>query len=65
MNAKEREELQRQLLYVQLKILKELRIMNRNYNSVHMGDKSTSTFIHNRHLEDVETAIALTGFNFV
>ena len=61
MTAKENEELQRQALYVQLKILKELRILNRNLSKVN----NTLPLIAQSELSDVKEALALTGFNFV
>lgn len=61
MTAKENEELQRQALYVQLKILKELRILNKNLSKVN----NTLPLIEQSALSDVKEALALTGFNFV
>ena len=61
MTAKENEELQRQALYVQLKILKELRILNKNLSEVN----NTLPLIEQSALSDVKEALALTGFNFV
>lgn len=61
MTAKENEELQRQALYVQLKILKELRILNKNLSAIN----NTLPLIGQSELSDVKEALALTGFNFV
>ena len=57
-------EIQRQILLVQLKILKELRILNQNYaDAQDVGYKLQS--LDNRNLNDVRDAIALTGRNFI
>ena len=61
MTAKENEELQRQALYVQLKILKELRILNKNLSKVN----NTLPLIEQSELSDVKEALSLTGFNFI
>jgi hypothetical protein len=61
MTAKENEELQRQALYVQLKILKELRILNKNLSAIN----NTLPLIGQSELSDVKEALALTGFNFI
>lgn len=58
-------ELQRQTLFVNLKILKELRNLNKildnknNYSSVYLN------MIKQTELEDVKEAISKTGYNFV
>ena len=54
-------ELQRQTLLVQLKILKELRILNQNYAAM----KNQLPLLDNWKLNDVRDAIALTGVNFI
>ena len=61
MTAKENEELQRQALYVQLKILKELRILNKNLSE----RNNTLPLIEQAALSDVKDALALTGMNFI
>ena len=63
MTAKENEELQRQALYVQLKILKELRLLNKNFTAE--SKFGASLRLTQRELDDVKEAIALTGLNFV
>lgn len=54
-------EIQRQTLLVQLKILKELRILNQNYAAV----QNKLPMLDNWKLNDVRDAIALTGVNFI
>ncbi len=54
-------ELQRQTLLVQLKILKELRILNQNYAAA----ENKLQLLDNWKLTDVRDAIALTGVNFI
>ena len=61
------QELQRQALYVQLKILKELRILNKTltrgiHNAYTRIDRLT---INENELDDVQDAISLTGFNCI
>ena len=67
MTTKESEELQRQALYVQLKILKELRILNKTlvegvHNSYTRIDRQS---MRQGDFEDVADALALTGRNFI
>jgi len=67
MTAKENQELQRQALYVQLKILKELRILNKTLTR---GIKNSYTRIEPQtvsrgELDDVQKALSLTGFIFI
>ncbi len=54
-------EIQRQTLLVQLKILKELRILNKNYAAVN----GRLPVLDNWKLDDVRDAIALTGQVFI
>lgn len=61
MTAKENEEIQRQALYVQLKILKELRILNRNLSETNR----TFPLVEQSALSDVKDALSLTGMNFI
>ena len=61
MTAKENEELQRQALYVQLKILKELRILNKNLSE----HNNMLPLIEQAALSDVKEALSLTGMNFI
>ena len=61
MTAKENEEIQRQALYVQLKILKELRILNRNLSETNR----TFPLVGESALSDVKDALSLTGMNFI
>ena len=61
MTAKENEELQRQALYVQLKILKELRILNKNLSEIN----NTLPLIEQSELSDVKEALSLTGMCFI
>ena len=61
MTAKENEELQRQALYVQLKILKELRILNKNLSE----HNNMLPLIEQAALSDVKEALFLTGMNFI
>ena len=61
MTAKENEEIQRQALYVQLKILKELRILNKNLSAIN----NTLPLIEQSELSDVKEALSLTGMNFI
>ena len=67
MTAKENEELQRQALYVQLKILKELRILNKTLTKgIHNSyTRIDSQYITQGELDDVKKALALTGFILV
>lgn len=54
-------ELQRQTLLVQLKILKELRLLNKNFSNYCKHE----THLSNWELEDVKEAIAATGRIFI
>lgn len=67
MTAKENEELQRQALYVQLKILKELRLLNKTLTKdIHNSyTRIDSQYIAQGELDDVREALSLTGMNFV
>lgn len=67
MATKDNQELQRQTLYVQLKILKELRILNKTltrgiHNSYTRIEPQT---ISRDNLDDVADALSLTGMNFI
>lgn len=67
MATKDNQELQRQTLYVQLKILKELRLLNKtltkgvhnSYTRIDIQSMRQGDF------EDVADALALTGMNFI
>ena len=61
MATKDNQELQRQALYVQLKILKELRILNKNLSKIN----NTLPLIEQSELSDVKDALSLTGMNFI
>ena len=61
MTAKENEEIQRQALYVQLKILKELRILNKNLSETNR----TFPLVEQSALSDVKDALSITGMNFI
>lgn len=67
MTTKESEELQRQALYVQLKILKELRILNKTLaKGVHNPfTRIESQTLTQGNFDDVKEALALTGLNFI
>ena len=54
-------ELQRQALLVQLKILKELRLLNKNFSNYCKHE----TNLNNWELEDVKEAIAAVGRIFI
>ena len=54
-------ELQRQALLVQLKILKELRLLNKNFSNFRSHNGKHETNISKWELEDVMEAIAQTG----
>ena len=54
-------EIQKQMLIVQLKILKELRILNQN----HSADKNKLPILENWKLSDVHDAISLTGLIYI
>lgn len=54
-------ELQRQTLLVQLKILKELRLLNKNYENSRRGNGMYASRLTQLELEDVKEAIAQTG----
>ena len=58
-------ELQRQTLLVQLKILKELRLLNKNFENYRRGNGQYDTDIVGRALDDVKEAIAETGKMFI
>jgi hypothetical protein len=67
MATKDNQELQRQTLYVQLKILKELRLLNKTlakgvHNSFTRIESQTLT---QDNFDDVKDALALTGRNFI
>ena len=67
MTAKESEELQRQALYVQLKILKELRLLNKTLtNGVHNSyTRIDHLSMRQEDFDDVADALALTGRIFI
>ena len=61
-------EIDRLNLFVQLKLLKELRILNKNIRAIvrdKVGRNDAYKHLENRELEDVREAIAETGFNFI
>ena len=58
-------ELQRQTLLVQLKILKELRLLNKNYENQRRANGKYESNLSNLDLEDVREAIAQTGKIFI
>jgi hypothetical protein len=57
-------ELQRQNLFVNLKILKELRYLNKTLKNKNITDEYFNT-LSQTELEDVKEAISKTGYNFV
>ena len=67
MTAKENQELQRQTLYVQLKILKELRILNKTLTrGIHNSyTRIEPQMVNSGELDDVQEALSLTGFNLI
>ncbi len=58
-------ELQRQTLLVQLKILKELRLLNKNYENARRANGLYENRLTQTELADVAEAIAVTGRNFI
>ena len=52
-------ELQRQTLLVQLKILKELRLLNKNFSNYR--SHNIKLILSSQELDDVKQAIAMTG----
>lgn len=58
-------ELQRLTLLVQLKILKELRLLNKNFENSRRSNGQYDTDLIGRDLEDVREAIAQTGKIFI
>lgn len=58
-------ELQRQTLLVQLKILKELRLLNKNFENQRRANGKYESNLSNLDLEDVREAIAQTGKIFI
>lgn len=58
-------ELQRLTLLVQLKILKELRLLNKNFENSRRSNGQYDTDLIGRDLEDVKEAIAQTGKIFI
>lgn len=58
-------ELQRQTLLVQLKILKELRLLNKNFENQRRANGKYESNLSNLDLEDVMEAIAQTGKIFI
>ena len=58
-------ELQRQTLLVQLKILKELRLLNKNFENQRRANGKYESNLSNFDLEDVREAIAQTGKIFI
>ena len=63
-------ELQRQTLLIQLKILKELRLLNKNFANYKLAmiepGKAGRRWVElNYEMNDVKEAIALTGHNFI
>jgi len=58
-------ELQRQTLLVQLKILKELRLLNKNFSNYRLSNGKRETELNSWDLEDVKEAIAATGRIFI
>jgi len=67
MATKDNQELQRQTLYVQLKILKELRLLNKTLaKGVHNPfTRIESQTLTQGNFDDVKDALALTGRNFI
>lgn len=57
-------ELQRQNLFINLKILKELRYLNKTLKNKNLTDEYFNTLSQSE-LVDVKEAIAKTGYNFV
>ena len=58
-------ELQRQTLLVQLKILKELRLLNKNYENARRANGKYENSLTQLDLRDVTEAIAQTGRIFI
>lgn len=58
-------ELQRQTLLVQLKILKELRLLNKNYENARRANGKYESNLTQLDLSDVTEAIAQTGKMFI
>lgn len=58
-------ELQRQTLLVQLKILKELRLLNKNFENQRRANGKYESNLTQLDLEDVTEAIAQTGKIFI
>lgn len=58
-------ELQRQSLLIQLKILKELRLLNKNFANHRLCNGKHATALSNWELEDVRETIAATGRTFI
>lgn len=58
-------ELQRQTLLVQLKILKELRLLNKNYENARLANGKYESRLTQLDLDDVKEAIAQTGKMFI
>lgn len=58
-------ELQRQTLFVQLKILKELRLLNKNMEKQRIANGEYTTILRQGEFEDVKEAISATGRNFI
>jgi len=58
-------EIQRQTLLVQLKILKELRLLNKNFSNYRLSNGKRETELNSWDLEDVKEAIAATGRIFI
>lgn len=54
-------ELQRQTLLVQLKILKELRLLNKNFSNYRSHNIKHEIILSSQELDDVKQAIAMTG----
>ena len=58
-------ELQRQALLVQLKILKELRLLNKNFENARLANGKYESNLTQLDLRDVTEAIAQTGKIFI
>jgi hypothetical protein len=61
-------EFDRKQLFVQLKILKELRVLNKNIRAIvrdKVGRNDAYKHLENNELEDVKEAIAETGYIFI
>ena len=67
MNMNDNKEIQRQALFVQLKILKELRILNKTLTKGvwNLHTKIAPQTVTNGELDDVREALSLTEFNFI